>query len=384
MRLDRDVEVAGGVEVAVDPEPLERQPAFASKFSSPSRSSAGISSRKPGQAVVDPVGEEGEKKPPLRPLAASASSPPSSTITSRPGSRSLRQQRRPEPAEPGADDREVGLGGAFERRPGGGRSGESSQNGVGRRRRRRRAVSASEGSPSRPTDRARPGSSRRYPAAPMDLFVAACQGVGLAVAAGALAGAAGRRDGIGTVLLVARGGRRRDPVRRLARGGGPPGLARVAGRGALIAAGSFCVVSDFAAGAAARAEGGGFIAALIALAALAIAGLSVSVRPLGLVALAGDRLPRPRPPPPRGAQVRGPADAAVSRAASSSSASSTRCAPTSSTRPRPRAARADLRRPARARHADRRLRLLLPLGDPGLHLGDHHRRTAPTATGSAA
>ena len=65
----------------------------------------------------------------------------------------------------------------------------------------------------------------------MHFFEAACQGTGLAVAAGALAGAFGRRDGIGTVLLV------------LAVVGGAilfgvslaeedhPGLARVAGRG---------------------------------------------------------------------------------------------------------------------------------------------------------
>jgi hypothetical protein len=120
----------------------------------------------------------------------------------------------------------------------------------------------------------------------MHFFEAACQGVGLAVAAGALAGAIGRRGGIGTVLLV------------LAMVGGAilfgaslaeedhpawPGWPV----GAAIAALSFAVVSDFAAGAAARAEGGGFIAALIALAALATAGLSIIWRPLGLVALAG-------------------------------------------------------------------------------------------------
>ena len=57
--------------------------------------------------------------------------------------------------------------------------------------------------------------------------------------------------------------------------------------GALIAAGSFLVISDFSAGAAGRAEGGGFIAALIALGALALAGLSVLLPPVGLVALAG-------------------------------------------------------------------------------------------------
>ncbi|HXV52646.1 MAG TPA: hypothetical protein VD765_05410 [Solirubrobacterales bacterium] len=120
----------------------------------------------------------------------------------------------------------------------------------------------------------------------MHFFEAACQGIGLAVACGALAGAFGRRDGIGTVLLVLAvvGGAILFGV-SLAEEDHPawPGWPA----GALIAAGSFRVVSDFAAGAAARAEGGGFIAALIVLGALATAGLSVIWRPLGLVALAG-------------------------------------------------------------------------------------------------
>jgi hypothetical protein len=118
----------------------------------------------------------------------------------------------------------------------------------------------------------------------MDLFLAACQGVGLALAAGALAGAPGRRESTGTLLLVA---------------------AIVAGAvlfgvslgsedhpawpgwplGAALAAFGFVVVSDLAAAAAKRAEGGGFIGALIGFAALALAGLSILLPPLGLVAL---------------------------------------------------------------------------------------------------
>jgi hypothetical protein len=119
----------------------------------------------------------------------------------------------------------------------------------------------------------------------MHFFEAACQGAGLAVAAGALAGAAGRRDTLGYVLLA------------LAVVGGAilfgaslaaedhpawPGWPV----GALIAAGSFAVVSDFAAGAAARAEGGGVVGAALVLAALAAAGLSLLWGPLGLIALA--------------------------------------------------------------------------------------------------
>ena len=120
----------------------------------------------------------------------------------------------------------------------------------------------------------------------MDFFLAACQGAGLAVGAGALTGALGRRGTLSNLLLA------------LAVVGGAilfgaslsaedhpawPGWPVGAG----IAWLSFAVVSDFAEGAAARAEGGGFIAALVALAALATAGLSVIVQPLGLIALAG-------------------------------------------------------------------------------------------------
>ncbi len=119
----------------------------------------------------------------------------------------------------------------------------------------------------------------------MHFFLAACQGAGLAVAAGALAGAPGRRGGFATVLLVAAviGGAILFGV-SLAEEDHPawPGWPV----GAAIAAASFFVISDFAAGAAARAEGGGFIGGLIVLAALATAGLSVIFRPLGLVALA--------------------------------------------------------------------------------------------------
>ena len=120
----------------------------------------------------------------------------------------------------------------------------------------------------------------------MHFFLAACQGAGLAVAAGALAGAPGRRGGFANVLLVIAivGGALLFGA-SLAAEDHPawPGWPV----GAAIAAGSFYVVSDFAAGAAARAEGGGFIAALIVLAALATAGLSVILQPLGLVALIG-------------------------------------------------------------------------------------------------
>ena len=119
----------------------------------------------------------------------------------------------------------------------------------------------------------------------MNFFLAACQGAGLAVAAGALAGAPGRRGTISTVLVIA-----------AVIGGAILFGASLAAEdhpawpgwpfGAAIAWFSYAVVGDFATGAAARADGGGFIAGLIVLAALATAGLSVILPPLGLVALA--------------------------------------------------------------------------------------------------
>jgi hypothetical protein len=132
----------------------------------------------------------------------------------------------------------------------------------------------------------RPGRIRPVPCGAVDFFLAACQGAGLAVGAGALAGAFGRRGALSTILLV------------LAVVGGAflfgaslaaedhpawPGWPV----GAAIAWLSFATVSDFAAGAATRADGGGFIGGVIVFGALVTAGLSVILQPLGLVALVG-------------------------------------------------------------------------------------------------
>ena len=118
----------------------------------------------------------------------------------------------------------------------------------------------------------------------MDVFLAWCQGAGLAVAAGALGGAFGRRDTLGTVLLLA-----------AALGGGLLFAASLAAEdelawpgwiiGALVAALSYVVVCGIAEGAATRADGGGFTGAAIGAAALATAGLTLLVGPFGLVAL---------------------------------------------------------------------------------------------------
>ena len=119
----------------------------------------------------------------------------------------------------------------------------------------------------------------------MDLFLAACQGVGLALAVGALAGAPGRRDWVGVALLVVAivGGAALFGA-SLAAEDHPayPGWPV----GALLAAFAFLVVRDLAEGAARRAEGGGLTSVLIALGAIAVAGLSLLFGPLALLALA--------------------------------------------------------------------------------------------------
>jgi hypothetical protein len=118
----------------------------------------------------------------------------------------------------------------------------------------------------------------------MDLFLAGCQGLGLALAAGAFAGASGRDGAIGALLLGA-----------AMIGGGAlfgwsldqedhtawPGFIA----GAVCAALAFAVVRGIAAGALARG-GDAYSGALIALAALVLAALSLVVSPVSLVALA--------------------------------------------------------------------------------------------------
>src|SRR4029077_11264292 len=102
---------------------------------------------------------------------------------------------------------------------------------------------------------------------------------GLAVAAGMVAGAPGKRDGVGYALLALAvlGGAIMFGA-SLATEDHPawPGWPV----GALIATGTFFVVADFSAAAGQRAEGVGVIAAAIVLAALAIAGLSLLFGPV--------------------------------------------------------------------------------------------------------
>jgi hypothetical protein len=118
----------------------------------------------------------------------------------------------------------------------------------------------------------------------MSLFLATCQGIGLAVAAGTFAGASGRRDMIGFLLaamaavagavLFAISLHNRDHP---AWPGVPLGI--------IIAVISFGVVSAVVAGAQARARGASSVGMIVAGVALVVAVLSIFVEPLGLVFL---------------------------------------------------------------------------------------------------
>jgi hypothetical protein len=119
----------------------------------------------------------------------------------------------------------------------------------------------------------------------MSLFLATCQGIGLAVAAGAFAGASGRRGTIGMLLMaVAAIGAAILFGVSLSNRDHPawPGVPL----GIIIAVIAYGVVSAVVAGAQARARGGASsIGMIVAAVALIVAVLSVFVEPVGLVAL---------------------------------------------------------------------------------------------------
>lgn len=117
----------------------------------------------------------------------------------------------------------------------------------------------------------------------MSLFLATCQGIGLAVATGTFGGASGRRDVIGVLLavLAAIGGGVLFAI-SLSNRGHPawPGVPL----GIVIALFAFGVVSAVVAGAQARAKGASSIGLIVAVIALVVAALSAFVEPFGLVA----------------------------------------------------------------------------------------------------
>jgi lysylphosphatidylglycerol synthetase-like protein (DUF2156 family) len=121
----------------------------------------------------------------------------------------------------------------------------------------------------------------------MSLFLAICQGVGLAIAAGMFAGASGRRDAVGVMLAIA-----------AAAGGAILFALSMSNRdhpaivgvpfGIILAVIAYGVVSSVVAGAQARVRGASSIGLIVAGAALVLAVITAFVwEPFGLLLLLG-------------------------------------------------------------------------------------------------
>jgi lysylphosphatidylglycerol synthetase-like protein (DUF2156 family) len=121
----------------------------------------------------------------------------------------------------------------------------------------------------------------------MSLFLAICQGVGLAIAAGTFAGASGRRDAVGVLLAIA-----------AAAGGAILFALSMSNRdhpaivgvplGIILAVIAYGVVSSVVAGAQARVRGASSIGMIVAAVALVLAVVTAFVwEPFGLLLLLG-------------------------------------------------------------------------------------------------
>jgi hypothetical protein len=118
----------------------------------------------------------------------------------------------------------------------------------------------------------------------MSLFLATCQGIGLAIAAGTFAGASGRRGAIGVLLATpaAVGAAILFDVSLSNRDHpGWPGVPL----GIILAILAFGVVSAVVAGAQSRARGASSIGPIVAVMAVVLAAVTVFVEPVGLLAL---------------------------------------------------------------------------------------------------
>jgi hypothetical protein len=134
-------------------------------------------------------------------------------------------------------------------------------------------------------ERCRPVHSRSLAA--VDAFLAICQAIGIGIAVGAIAGAAGLEGGArgGITLLAAAIGAAAGAVSASA---DDESIVLGALAGLLAAGLAAAVVSDVVAGAGRREAGGaGPLALLVALAGLAVAGVSILLPPLALGPLAG-------------------------------------------------------------------------------------------------
>ena len=117
MRLERDGEVAGELEVAVDPEPLDvRHEALEVLLAEALQLRHLLG--EPRQAVLDPVRQRAEREAAVSPAGAEADRARLENDDLAPRIVGLRMESRPQPREPAADDAEVGLARPVERRLG--------------------------------------------------------------------------------------------------------------------------------------------------------------------------------------------------------------------------------------------------------------------------
>jgi lysylphosphatidylglycerol synthetase-like protein (DUF2156 family) len=121
----------------------------------------------------------------------------------------------------------------------------------------------------------------------MSLFLAICQGVGLAIAAGTFAGASGRRDAVGVMLAIAAAAAGAILFALSMSNRDHPAIVGVP-LGIILAVIAYGVVSSVVAGAQARVRGASSIGLIVAGAALVLAVITAFVwEPFGLLLLLG-------------------------------------------------------------------------------------------------
>lgn len=121
----------------------------------------------------------------------------------------------------------------------------------------------------------------------MSLFLAICQGVGLAIAAGTFAGASGRRDLVGVLLATAAGAGGAILFAISMSNRDHPAIVGVP-LGLILAVIAYGVVSSVVAGAQARVRGASSIGLIVAATALVLAVVTAFVwEPFGLLLLLG-------------------------------------------------------------------------------------------------
>ena len=128
VRLERDAEVAGQLEVAVDAEALDVGDEPVEVLVTEPLELRHLVGEA-GQSILDPVRERAEREAAVSPARAEADRLGLEDDDVAAGVVGLRVQRRPEPREAAADDAEVGLGLPFERGCGSRRGSASSQYG---------------------------------------------------------------------------------------------------------------------------------------------------------------------------------------------------------------------------------------------------------------